>query len=144
MRMQAFDARGVRLINDAYNANPSSMAASLTSLFMSPSRTKVAVLGDMLELGEASVDSHRNVGRLAGSGGLSFLVVMGEFAAHVAEGAVEAGMDPRDILVASGYGEAAFAVMSRINEGDVVLVKGSRGMRLEEVANRILEGRRAA
>jgi len=144
MRMQVLDAAGVRLINDAYNANPSSMAASLTALFMYPALNKIAVIGDMLELGEKAAEAHRNVGRLAGSGGLSFLVVMGEFAREVVEGALEAGMDPRDVLAAATHDEAAYAVMSRVKEGDAVLVKGSRGMRLEDTVKKILDGRAKA
>jgi len=133
MRMEVVEVGGARVINDAYNANPASMAAALTALASVKDCRRIAVLGDMLELGDAARISHHNVGRLAGAEGLSLLVLMGAHAEDTAEGAAEAGMDEDDIVVASGPEEAAAAVAGRMKRGDCLLLKGSRGMRMERI-----------
>jgi len=140
MRMEVLRIGGVTVINDAYNANPASMAAALNTLSSFRDSRKMAVLGDMLELGALAKESHYNVGRLAGAQRLSLLVLLGEHSGEIARGAVDAGMDEKDVLLAAGPDEAARALLSRLSPGDCLLVKGSRGMRME----RIIEGLKSA
>ncbi len=135
MRMEVVRYGGITIINDAYNANPASMAAALSTLASFKCNRRMAVLGDMLELGGSAADSHYNVGRLAGAQGLSLLVLMGDNSGDTAKGAADAGMPDRDVVLASDADEAAAAVLSRISEGDCLLIKGSRGMRMERIVD---------
>jgi UDP-N-acetylmuramoyl-tripeptide--D-alanyl-D-alanine ligase len=123
---------GVTIIDDSYNANPASMAAALRSLVEAPATRRIAVLGDMLELGVASTEQHRAVGRLAGAAGLAALYLHGDFARETAAGAA-AGMDTRAIHVAADHAAIADALAADARSGDWVLVKGSRGQRMENV-----------
>jgi UDP-N-acetylmuramoyl-tripeptide--D-alanyl-D-alanine ligase len=125
-------ASGVTLIDDSYNANPASVAAALQSLAESPATRRIAVLGDMLELGSASAEQHHAVGTLAGTLGLAALYLHGDFAADTARGAA-AHMSPNAIHVAADHGTIARALAADACRGDWVLVKGSRGQRMEEV-----------
>lgn len=124
---------GVLLINDAYNANPSSVAASLATLGSLDSRP-VVVLGDMRELGPSAPDLHRRVGRQAAAISPALLCAWGEHAGHVAEGAREGGLDAARVVVCARHEDAADAVARAWLPGDAVLVKGSRGSAMEKVA----------
>lgn len=133
MRMEIVDIEGAKIINDAYNANPASMAAALNALAGIKNSRRIAVLGDMKELGESAEKAHYDVGRLAGAGGLACLILVGEQARHMAYGAAEAGMDEKDIIRASSPEEAGAKLAERLSPGDCVLVKGSRSMKMERV-----------
>lgn len=141
MRMELVEVAGALVINDAYNANPASMAAALTALASIKDGRRVAVLGDMLELGDAAGKAHYDTGRLAGSEGLALLVLVGERAEDTARGAVEAGMAEENIVVASSREEAASVLSGKLRPGDHVLVKGSRGMKMEKVIELLRAGR---
>ncbi|MGI5952577.1 MAG: UDP-N-acetylmuramoyl-tripeptide--D-alanyl-D-alanine ligase, partial [Brooklawnia sp.] len=133
---------GAALINDAYNANPDSMAAALRTLAAIGDRRRAsqpraritAVLGDMLELGPQSPELHRQVGELAANLDIDEVIAIGQYAADLAAGAVQAG----------GQGRAAsaesVAESLELASGDVVLVKASRGLRLERVADALVGG----
>jgi len=130
---------GVKLINDTYNANPGSMRAALATLVdLADVRKKVAVLGDMLELGEESGPAHWALGVEAARLGCDALLTVGEFARKTVEGARSAGMDPRQ---AKGFTDKAevvaqlqkLMVLGDLVAGDWILVKGSRGMRMESI-----------
>jgi UDP-N-acetylmuramoyl-tripeptide--D-alanyl-D-alanine ligase len=96
----------------------------------------IAVLGDMLELGPTELDLHRDVGRFAAGAGLSLLVCFGARARALGEGAQEAGLSADSIEYVEGDPlEAVRLVQSRARPEDVVLVKGSRGMRMERVSD---------
>ncbi len=125
-------ANGVTVVDDSYNANPASVAAALRSLVEAPARRRIAVLGDMLELGAASAEQHRAVGRLAGTLGLAALYLHGNFAPETARGAAD-GMGPSAIHIAANHAAIADALRAETRDGDWVLVKGSRGQRMEEV-----------
>ncbi len=129
---------GALLIDDCYNANPSSTKAALltlTHLVQNKGRA-IAVLGDMLELGPTELDLHRDVGRFAAGAGLSLLVCFGARARALGEGAQEAGLSADSIEYVDGDPlEAVRLVQSRARPEDVVLVKGSRGMRMERVSD---------
>ncbi|HEY6873748.1 MAG TPA: UDP-N-acetylmuramoyl-tripeptide--D-alanyl-D-alanine ligase [Geobacteraceae bacterium] len=125
---------GVVLIDDSYNANPASMAAALRTLAgLKEECRAVAVLGEMLELGPGSADAHREIGRLAASCA-DRLYLLGEMAETVAAGAVDGGMSAAEVIVAKDHGEIVADLADGLGNGEYVLVKGSRGMRMELVA----------
>jgi UDP-N-acetylmuramyl pentapeptide synthase len=97
------------------------------------------VLGDMLELGAAAGRAHAELGRSVASLAPSLLVLMGEQAGLVRQGALEAGLCARNCVVAAHHDEAAAAVEETLVAGDVVLVKGSRGMKMENVVRRLCD-----
>jgi UDP-N-acetylmuramoyl-tripeptide--D-alanyl-D-alanine ligase len=138
MRMQVTRLpNGVTLINDAYNANPSSVEAALQALRRFSGRP-VVVLGEMWELGDEARRAHRFIGERAVALGVEQLFLMGAQAETVAAGALAAGMQPEAIHIGGSHAEVADAVAARWQPGDIVLVKGSRGMKMEEVV-RLLE-----
>jgi UDP-N-acetylmuramoyl-tripeptide--D-alanyl-D-alanine ligase len=125
--------RGVRIYDDSYNSNPRALEAALKSLAGLPAPRRVAVLADMLELGEGGSAFHRRAGETAARSGWDVLVTVGPLAAHIAEGAAAAGLDPAAIHVFADSEAAAAAVAGIVRDGDLVLVKGSRGMQSEKV-----------
>jgi UDP-N-acetylmuramoyl-tripeptide--D-alanyl-D-alanine ligase len=119
------------IIADSYNANPGSVAAALQSLAALPAGPrKIAVLGDMLELGPRELELHGDVGRLCGALGLHGLVAIGRCSRAIAQEAANAGVD---VLATDDIEAASAWVAAHAGEGAAVLVKGSRGMRLERV-----------
>jgi UDP-N-acetylmuramoyl-tripeptide--D-alanyl-D-alanine ligase len=134
MRWSVEDIAGVRFINDAYNANPLGMRAAIgTFAGLETSGGKWLVLGGMLELGAWEIEEHRAVGRLAAAGPWTRLVVVGERGGWIARGAAEAGMSQDRIAVCETGRQAARVLADGVTQGDAVLLKASRGMRLEEV-----------
>ena len=137
MRLERTEAGGVTIINDAYNANPNSMRAALETLAaIKPLTRRVAVLGDMLELGESSEQYHREIGELAGSCGLGLLACVGENAQQIASAA---GMSADCVMRYPDAQAAADDVPKWLSDGDLVLLKGSRGIRLELIAKAIAQ-----
>jgi UDP-N-acetylmuramoyl-tripeptide--D-alanyl-D-alanine ligase len=130
-------AHGVTVLNDSYNANPASVRVALASLAASGARRRFAVLGDMLELGDESGAHHRAVGQAAATAGLAALYLYGAYAAETAAGAAE-HLPAAAIHVATTHAEIADALARDARAGDWILVKGSRGQRMEEVV-RLLE-----
>jgi UDP-N-acetylmuramoyl-tripeptide--D-alanyl-D-alanine ligase len=131
---------GGLLLDDSYNANPASAEAALRSqAALSRGRRTVVVFGDMLELGESAPASHFRLGHLMAHLRVGMLLSFGANAAHVARGAREGGMEVSSIVHETERSRFREAVRAALSEGDVVLVKGSRGMRLDEVASDIRE-----
>jgi len=132
---------GVMLVDDSYNSSPSALKRALDVIAKERRATrKVAVLGEMLELGDFSADLHRDAGRAAAAAGLDALfVVGGEPARALGEGAISAGMTPANVTYFDQSAAAAPAIVAAIRSGDVVLVKGSRGTRTDLIADRIAE-----
>jgi UDP-N-acetylmuramoyl-tripeptide--D-alanyl-D-alanine ligase len=122
------------VIDDTYNANPSSMQAACHVLRdWAGFGKRILVTGDMLELGDLSAECHRQLGRCAAEADVDRLLVYGEHAAHVIGGALDAGL-PTHCLAQCDDFEALLAVLDCwLDEGDVVLVKGSRALRMERV-----------
>ncbi len=142
-RMEVVDRPdGVTVVNDAYNANPDSVRAALAALSaMAGGRRSWAVLGEMLELGAASHAEHVEVGRLVRRSGVDRLVVVGDGARAVHDGAVaEGAVDGEESVVVADVPAALDLLATALRPGDVVLVKGSRGIGLERVAAGLLEG----
>ena len=128
-RQKVVDSKGVTVIEDCYNANPDSMKAALAMFKEFPCKRRFALLGDMLELGDLSREAHEELGRLAAESDLYCLVTYGEQAKRTA---VVAAAKGQKTLHANNYREAADALLNRIQPGDALLVKASRGMALEK------------
>ena len=134
MRSELKVMNGRTVLADCYNANPGSMKAALETLASLKGRMKaVAVLGDMLELGDAGVEAHREIGRTAAKLGVDVLITVGELARHMLEGAAGAGMAKDRLFSAGSHSEAAELLRKQTANGDAVLVKGSRGMKMEKI-----------
>jgi len=144
-RMEKIVAKnGCSILNDTYNANPASMKAGLRTLCGFTTGKRVAILGDMFELGDASTHSHYEIGCFAAHHGVDNLIVAGEFSADVVRGARDCGMEKSrtvsflrkedliDWLHESG-------LMKSLGEKDWILIKGSRGMKLETVVEILLQ-----
>ena len=143
MRQKIYDHKGITVIEDCYNAGPESVKAALGVLATRRQNTRrIAVLGEMRELGDHAPALHAEVGRAVAENGIDRLFVLGEHAFDLVEGALMAGMNDRNITVLSeNYKEAAETVTSVLKEGDAVLFKASRALRfetlLEECKNRL-------
>ena len=135
-RMEVFAGRdGVTVVNDAYNANPASMAAALkASRWMAGDGRCLAVLGEMAELGAVSTREHERVGELIARVGIDRLVTVGSAARAIGAGAVREGVDPAHVTATDSVAEAIEAIRQAMRPGDVILVKGSRVTALERVA----------
>jgi UDP-N-acetylmuramoyl-tripeptide--D-alanyl-D-alanine ligase len=145
MRSQVTTIRGVQVINDCYNANPASMAAALRLLAeLGKGRRTVAVLGDMLELGPEAERLHRDVGATLVQEGIAKLVACGALGRHIAAGALAAGMPASDVIEVQDSVAAGPVVKSLLKQGDVLLAKASRGMRMEQVLEALTGARRLA
>lgn len=128
---------GATLLDDTYNASPTSTLAALDLLSELPGR-HLAALGDMLELGASEVEGHRKVGGRCAQV-LDSLVTVGERARHIAEGALDAGL-PSSALCSVPDNESAVEILSELlREGDTLLVKGSRGMAMESIVQALEE-----
>ncbi len=143
MRMELVPLGGeITLINDAYNANPDSMEMALRTLSEAKGEGRaIAVLGDMLELGEDSVEAHRELGRRAAELSIDLLLAIGEEASVVVGSALQEGLNQERARVVESHSEAASIVRAFAREGDWILVKGSRGMAMERVVEALKEGR---
>jgi len=131
-------ANGVAVIDDSYNASPTATRRALDVLAGAAGVRRVAVLGEMLELGERAMDLHADVGRAAAASGIDILVAIGGVpAAAMADAAVGAGMNASRVSHFASSDDAAAAVLHLVAPGDVVLVKGSRGVQTDRVVDRL-------
>ena len=138
MRLEVYEGKhGAVLISDVYNANPVSMHASLRVLKeRAAGNDTLAVLGEMYELGEETQAGHRKVGTAAAELGITELVTVGKLAEDIAQGALAAGMAEERIHICSTRAEGiakAEEALGRLKQPVWVLIKGSRGMKMEEV-----------
>jgi len=143
MRMEIFATDdNVVILNDAYNANPTSMQAALSTLMdIATEGRHIAVLGDMLELGNISSEAHKQIGEIVASLGVSILVAVGPESQIMADSAVKAGMPPKAVIACENSRTAAQVLKQLVTIGDVVLVKASRGVGLEEAVRAIVKTR---
>lgn len=126
------------IIDDTYNSSPLACETALKTLGeIKCEGRRVAVLGDMLELGKHTVEAHKNIGKIA-KDNADVLVVVGQRAHAIKEGAVEAGMNIKNMFDFLNSKEAGEFMKTFVNKGDLVLVKGSQGIRMERVAAAIL------
>ena len=134
---------GLLVVNDAYNANPDSMAAAIHALVAighRRGRRTVAVLGEMKELGDDATEAHHAVGRVAATAGVDLVVAVADAARGIAEGAAGVPGWSGEAILTAGRDEALIRVRENVAAGDVVLVKASRGAALEHIAEGLLEG----
>lgn len=132
--MQLWEANGVSVLDDAYNANADSMLAALLVLKDLPCKgRRVAVLGDMAELGAHSESAHAEVGRHAAETGVNQLFAVGKMASVIGRGAREAGLNR--VIELADVDAAAGALKKFLKSGDLVLLKASRATRLETIAS---------
>jgi len=127
----------VAILDDSYNASPATMLAALDLLATLPATRRVAVLGEMLELGDAHEAGHREVGQAAAHAA-DLLVVVGDGAAPLADAGVAAGMPSDCVLRVPDADAAQDAIRPRLRSGDVVLVKASRGIALDGLVDRLV------
>ncbi|MGN1359002.1 MAG: UDP-N-acetylmuramoyl-tripeptide--D-alanyl-D-alanine ligase [Kiritimatiellia bacterium] len=127
-----------RIVDDTYNANPLSMTCAVQAFAQRQEASKVLCLGDMLELGEHARDLHRKVGfDAAGRGDWRLLVLVGQEAKAIADGAIEAGYPSRQIRTFATAEEAANHLGEWLREGDCLMLKASRGIHLERIIERL-------
>jgi UDP-N-acetylmuramoyl-tripeptide--D-alanyl-D-alanine ligase len=139
MRLQLWDLNGVRVLDDAYNANADSVIAALETLQDLPCKgRRIAVLGDMAELGAHSEAAHEEVGRRAAELGVAQLFAVGKMAAVIARGARSAGLNR--VFEFDNVEAAASAVGKFVKSGDSLLLKASRAAKLERIAELLRAG----
>lgn len=136
LRQNIYPLSDITVYEDCYNASPESMKAALATLSSVAAGRRIAVLGDMLELGRTTRQLHREVGAYLVSCGIDALIAVGALGAEIAEGARISGMDPESILISplrDDIPAITNALMSRLQMGDTVLFKASRSVGLERV-----------
>jgi UDP-N-acetylmuramoyl-tripeptide--D-alanyl-D-alanine ligase len=131
MRLQIEKTDRYTVINDAYNASPASMEAAIDALVDIAPQRKLAVLGDMLELGHVAIEAHRRIGKKLAACRVDAVVTVGGMAAHIAGAAKEAGVPVA--VACESHEEAKKVLGSLVAVGDTVLLKGSRGMKMEKL-----------
>jgi UDP-N-acetylmuramoyl-tripeptide--D-alanyl-D-alanine ligase len=119
------------IVNDAYNASPMSMTAAIETLMEVAKERKVAVLGDMLELGSIAVEAHEKIGEQLAKYHVDIVVTVGKLAANIAKRASLCGMEK--VVACSNHVEAQEALGKLLESGDTILIKGSRGMKMENI-----------
>jgi len=142
MRLLA-GVEGSLILDDTYNSSPFACESALLTLGkIKWNGRKIAVLGDMLELGKHTIEAHKNIGRVAQQNldrKDDVLVVVGQRAKAIREGAIQAGMDEKKIFEFLDSNEAGDFIKTFVKNGDMVLVKGSQGMRMERIVEAILK-----
>lgn len=143
MRMEVISLKGGKtLINDAYNANPSSMKLALETLVEAKGEGKaIAVLGDMLELGNFTREAHEQLGEKVSKLSIDFLLALGEKAPVVIESAIRHGFPAERARIVESHSEAVSLLRQVIQNGDWILVKGSRKMAMEKIVESLNDGR---
>lgn len=139
MRGERFSHNGVLVLNDCYNSNPDAARAMLDVLRDSPADRRIAVLGEMLELGRWTEPLHRDVGAYAAAQGISVLVGIRGAARHMVEAARQAGLPDHAAHFFDDPFEAGTWLQRHARRGDAILFKGSRGTRVERALERFLE-----
>ena len=135
MKLAVEEYNGITIINDCYNASPDSIKAALGVLADTDKNRKVAILGDVLEMGDFAKDAHYNLGKAVKENGVDLLITAGENMKYLAQGAKDNGVE--NIVSFDKTLEVCNYVKDEIKSGDAVLIKASRGMHFEEVYNTI-------
>ncbi len=138
MRLNIIKENNLTVINDTYNSSPQSVKAALDVMEELEADRRIAVLGDMLELGEWSVQSHLETGRQAADKKLDYIVAVGSSASFIAEGAIAAGFASERVAAFQSNAEAVEYLQKILQSGDAILVKGSRGMKMEEIVQALI------
>jgi len=139
MRLEVDTIGGIEILNDSYNSNPLSMARALEAVRCYPAEARWVVSGDMLELGRESERFHKMIGESIARSGIEGLVTFGEMSKHTFSRARALGMRQDRLWHCSTHDEIAGLIRRFVRKGDVVLVKGSRGMGMEKVLEKLRE-----
>ena len=139
-RMRRLKGKGDSLIiDDTYNSSPESCKRALETLSSMPkAKRRIAVLGDMLELGETSEEFHKAMGQIAGRLKIDYIITYGQMAQFMAKGAQESGLSKERIFSFSDLQKISNFLKKFIQKGDMLLVKGSQGMRMEKIVKDIM------
>ena len=137
MRQKSVTVGGITSIEDCYNASPDSMNAAIKTLANTKANKKIAVLGDMLELGDYSKKAHYEVGQAVADNKIDFLLAFGNDAKYIVDGAKENGM--KSAFYFNNKEELSNKLFELANKGDAVIFKASRGMKLEDVINNVYD-----
>lgn len=140
MRQKTVQLAGITCIEDCYNASPDSMKAAITTLADTKGERKIAVLADMLELGDYSKQAHSQVGEMVALAGIDYLLAYGEQSKYTIDSARENGI--KNAFHFDTKEELTKALLDLVRQGDTVVFKASRGMRLEDVINKMYEVKR--
>ena len=130
----------ILLIDDSYNSNPAALESILKDISRLNAKRKVAILGDMLELGNTQISYHQKAGKQVQHNAWDMLITVGPISLHMAEGALQAGMNQAQIVSFENSDKAADQVASFLEPGDVVLVKGSRGIKMDKIVAKLKQG----
>ena len=126
------------ILDDTYNSSPKAAQAALETLAELPAKRKIAVLGDMLELGKHTITAHREIGEMAAGKKIDLLITVGVRAKFFAEGATKTGFNKKQILSFGDSPEAARELEKITEQGDLILIKGSQGMRMEKITEALM------
>ncbi len=140
MRGEIWFAGKKIIINDSYNSNPKALETMLEELSYVKNKRKIVVLGDMLELGEREEEFHRNIGRVLHRTKVDKLITVGKLAHFIGEEAMRYGMAPENIFAFEDSESASEFVKEIVSDGDVILVKGSRRLKMERVSDKLKKG----
>ncbi|RJQ24028.1 hypothetical protein C4565_10360, partial [Candidatus Parcubacteria bacterium] len=133
--------QGIResmIIDDTYNAAPKAMENAIDTLSSLPAKRKIAVLGDMLELGKYTLEAHEELGKRVKKKGIDVLITVGLRGKLIAEGAIHSGMGTKSVFVMDTIHEAVRLLEQKIQKGDLILIKGSQGVRMERIVKQIM------
>ena len=137
LRMDIKEKNNVKIINDTYNANPESMKAALQTLSKMNGNRKIAVLGDMFELGEYSVELHKKVGEEVAKNKIDLLICAGENAKIIYETAIKKGLSEENAYYLDDKEEIVKYLEIKMQKGDVILFKASNGMKFFELVEEL-------
>ncbi len=133
--------KGSKIIDDTYNSSPLAAKAALDLLSLIPNTEAgkyYVVFGDMLELGAISEEAHQDIGKKIKELKIDYLLAFGEKARDIARGAIEAGMDKDHVYTFSDHHQAGLFLQDRVKKNDIILVKGSQGVRMEKIVKEIM------
>ena len=137
MRQKSVNVGGITSIEDCYNASPDSMNAAIKTLANVNANKRIAVLGDMLELGDFSKKAHEDVGKMAADNKIDYLLAYGNDAKYIVDGAKQSGME--NAFYFDNKDELSNRLFELAHKGDAVIFKASRGMKLEDVINNVYD-----
>lgn len=140
MRMNIINHEGIKIINDTYNASPQSMEAAIDVLkeIGNGNHRTIAILGDMLEMGEWAYKAHYDIGKFAVSRGIDYIITVGDNGRVIARGALESGAEASRVYSFDNNEELGRFIKNLMQKDDIILVKGSRGMKMEEIVQSLM------
>lgn len=140
MRQNIITYKGIKIINDAYNASPQSMQAAINVLEELSSKTRgIAILGDMLEMGEMASELHYSVGSFIKDKKIDYLITVGKDSEYITQAVIDSGDQSIKLQHFENNDDALIYILNIIRNGDYILIKGSRGMKMEQIADGIMQ-----